>query len=178
MNKNSAVLTRVYVPPLLLMVAASSLGVVEFAVVMGMVAVAAVYYGPIEGLYYLDFGWHNLAMVLAIILGFFLSFAIGCFTSILNALARDTWLTMRYALSFWMLATPIVYPMQAIPEQYRSIAYLNPLAPIIEVFRWGVLHYGTVHWGFVAVAAGEILVLLLVGIWFFGKQQNRFFDHM
>jgi homopolymeric O-antigen transport system permease protein len=178
MQKNAAVLSHVYVSPLLLMVASVSLGLVEFVIVMGVVAVAAVYYGPIAGLYYLDFGWHNLAIAPALILAFLLAVAIGCFTSILNALARDTWLTLRYVLSFWMLVTPIVYPMQVIPEQYRWIAYVNPLAPIVELFRWGVLHYETVQWEFVALAAGEILVLLMLGIWFFGKQQNRLFDHM
>jgi lipopolysaccharide transport system permease protein len=178
MNRNRAVLSRVYVPGLLLMVATVSLGLVEFVVVMGIVAAAAVYYGPIEGLYYLNFGWHTLAVIPAIMLGFFLALAIGCFTSILNALAQDTWLTLRYVLTVWMLATPIVYPVQLIPKQYHWIVYLNPLAPVVELFRWGVLRYGIVPWEFVALAAGEILLLLLLGIWFFGKQQNRLFDHM
>ena len=178
MNKNRAVLSRIYVSPLLLMVAAVSLGLAEFVIVMGLVAAAAVYYGPIAGLYYLAFGWHNLAIVPALIFGFLLSLAIGCFTSILNALAQDTWLTLRYVLTFWMLATPVIYPVHVIPEQYHWIVYLNPLASVVELFRWGVLHYGTVRWGFAAVAAGEILVLLLLGLWFFGKQQNRLFDHM
>ena len=178
MNKNRAVLSRIYVSPLLLMVAAVSLGLAEFVIVMGLVAAAAVYYGPIAGLYYLDFGWHNLAIVPALIFGFLLALGIGCFTSILNALIPDTWLTMRYALGFWMVATPIVYPVDIIPEQYRWLVYLNPLASTVELFRWGVLGYGTVRWEFVGLAVVELLVLLYLGLWFFGKQLNRLFDHM
>lgn len=177
MIKNRAVLKRVYVPALLLLIASASPALFEFAVVLALVAITAIYYA-IQGIYFIDFGLHTLTTIPALLMGLLLAIAVGCFTSILNAVARDTGLAMRYVLGFWMLVTPIVYPMEIIPEQYRWIAYLNPLAPVVELFRWGVLAYGTVQWQYVGLAAAEILLLLLLGIWFFGKQQNRLFDHM
>ena len=178
MNKNRHILRRLYVPALLLLLASISPALIEFLVVMTVVAAAAIYFGPVEGVYYVTFGWSNLAVIPAIALCLLLAIAIGCFTSILNALARDTWLTMRYVMSGWMLATPIVYPIDVIPEAYHWIVYLNPMAPIVELFRWGILGIGTVSWQYVGLATAETLLLLMLGLWFFGKQQNRLFDHI
>jgi lipopolysaccharide transport system permease protein len=177
MGKNRGILRRVYVPPLLLLLAAASPALFEFLVVLVLIAGVAIY-NAIRGIYYIDLGWHTLAAVPALVMCLSLALAVGCFTSILNAMARDAWLTMRYLLGFWMLATPVVYPIDVIPEQYRWLAYLNPLAPTVELFRWAVLHYGTVRWEYVGLATAEIFALLMLGIWFFGKQLNRFFDHM
>jgi lipopolysaccharide transport system permease protein len=176
MNKNRAILKRMYVPPLLLLIAAASPALFEFLVVAALVTLTGIYYA-VQGVYFVDFGWHTLAVIPALAMCLLVAVAVGCFTSILNALARDTWLTMRYVLGFWMLATPVVYPMDIFPEQYRWIVYLNPLTPAVELFRWGVLEYGTVRWEYVGLSLAEIFFFLLLGLWFFGKQQNRLFDH-
>ena len=176
-GRNRVILKRVYVPPLLLLLASASPAVFEFLVVLVLAAATAIFYA-IQGTFYVQFGWHTLAAIPALAMCGLMALAVGCFTSILNALARDTWLTMRYVLGLWMLATPVVYPLEVIPESYRWLAYLNPLAAPIELFRWAMLGYGTVRWEFVVLAAVQILLILLVGLWFFGKQQNRLFDHM
>lgn len=178
MNSSRSLLRRTYVPALLLLVTTFSPGVFEFLIVSLVAGALAFYYGPIQGVFYLSFGWHILAVAPAMILTVLLAVAVSCFTAILNAFARDTWLTMRYVISGWMLATPILYPLSVIPENYRWIAYLNPLAPIVELFRWAVLGYGGPNWPYVGLATIEIGVLLLLGLWFFAKQHIRLFDHM
>jgi lipopolysaccharide transport system permease protein len=175
--KNRTTLKRVYVPPLLLLIASASPALFEFLIVAAVATLTAIYYA-VQGIYYVHFGWHTLAVIPALAMCVLVAVAVGCFTSILNAFARDTWLTMRYAMGFWMLATPVVYPVDILPEQYRWIVYLNPLAPALELFRWGVLEYGSVNWESVGLALAEIFVFLLLGLRFFGKQQNRIFDHM
>ena len=177
MTKNRAILRRMYVPALLLLLTSAAPALFEFLVVLGLVIGLAGYYA-ITGVYVVGVGLHTLVTIPAVLMCVLLALAIGCFTSILNALVPDTWLTMRYTLGFWMVATPIVYPADIIPEQYRWLVYLNPLAPTVELFRWGVLDYGTVRWEFVGLAVVETLVLLYLGLWFFGKQLNRLFDHM
>jgi lipopolysaccharide transport system permease protein len=175
-NAGRAVFERVYVPALLLLVAAMSPGLFQFVVVFALVVASAIYYA-IACVYIAPVGWHLLALAPAMLMAVLLAIGLSCITAILNALARDTWLTLRYVLSAWMLATPIVYPMSVIPAKYQWIIYLNPLTPTVELFRWGLLDYGTVHWPYVAVACVQILILLLAGIWFFAKQQDRLFDH-
>jgi lipopolysaccharide transport system permease protein len=176
-NAGRAVFERIYAPALLVLVAGMSPGLFQFVIVFALVVVAAIYFGPIAGIYALPVGWHFLALAPAMLMAVLLAIGLSCFTAILNALARDTWLTLRYVLSAWMLATPIVYPISVIPAEYQWIIYLNPLTPTVELFRWALLGYGTVHWPYVAVACVQILILLLAGIWFFAKQQDRLFDH-
>jgi lipopolysaccharide transport system permease protein len=176
-NAGRVIFERVYAPALLLLVAGMSPGLFQFTVVLVLTVLAAIYYGPIMGVYFVPVGWHLAALPAAMLMAVLLAVALACFTAILNAFARDTWLTLRYVLSAWMLATPIVYPVDVIPAHYRWIIYLNPLTPTVDLFRWAVLGYGTVRWPFVTLACVEILLLLLGGIWFFAKQQNRLFDH-
>lgn len=178
MNTNRGLLRTVYVPALMLVMAMASPGVFQMLIALSIAGIVAIYYGPVTGEYYVPFGLHMLAVFPATVMILALALAVGSFTSILNAYARDTWLTLRYALSGLMVATPIVYPITIIPENYRWIAYLNPLVSPVELFRWALLGYGQVQWHYVGVSAALTLVLLTCGLWFFAKQQNRLFDHM
>lgn len=178
LGRGRAILQRVYFPALLLVVAGISPGLFQFLVVMCLVAGMVIYYGPIEGTYYLDSGWHTLAVMPSVLMIILLALAVSCFTAILNVFASDTWLTMRYSLAGWMLATPVVYPIDVIPEAYRWIAYLNPATVPVELFRLGLLGYGGVPLPYLALSVAEILILLICGIWFFARMQARIFDHM
>jgi lipopolysaccharide transport system permease protein len=177
MLKCRAVLQLVYVPPLMLAITAIGPAVFQFAVVLALVVVVVAYYA-FEGSFYVVLGLHTLAMIPAVCLTLLLAIAVGCFTSFLNVIARDTQLSLRYVLSGWMFATPIFYPIDAIPEQYQWIIYLNPMTSVVELFRWAVLGYGTVHWHFLGLATVDTLSLLILGLWFFTHQQSRLFDHL
>jgi lipopolysaccharide transport system permease protein len=171
-----SLLKRVYVPPLVLMAAAVSPALFQFLVVLVLVIVLALYYGPIAGVFYVNLGWHVLLIFPAMVLSILLAFGLSCVTSVLNLIARDTWLTLRYILSGWMLLTPIFYPLSIIPSSFRWIAYLNPLTPIVELYRVALLGHDAVPWAYVVLAAAQTLAVLLAGIWFFVKQRDRIFD--
>jgi lipopolysaccharide transport system permease protein len=177
-SSSRGLLRVVYVPALLLMVAMVSPGVFQMLIVLALAGAVAVYYGPLMNVFHVPLGWQLLAVVPAILIILALAIAISCFTSILNTFARDTWLTIRYAMSGLMVATPIVYPVTVIPEQYRWIAYLNPLTAPVDLFRWAVVGYGYIPWPFIGVSALETAILLFCGLWFFARQHNRLFDHM
>jgi lipopolysaccharide transport system permease protein len=178
MNSNRKLLHTVYVPPLMLLIASIAPGVFQLLVVLGVTVLVAIYYGPVMGVYYGPFGWQVLAVVPAMLLILILAIAVSCFTSILNAFARDTWLTLRFILGGWMLATPIVYPVSIIPEPYRWLVYLNPLTAPVELFRWALIGYGHVPWHYLGLSAAVILIVLYFGLWFFARLQNRLFDHI
>jgi lipopolysaccharide transport system permease protein len=178
LNSSRGLLRVVYVPALLLMIAMISPAVFQMLVVLGLVGGTAIYYGPVMHVYDVPLGWHMLAAFPAMLIILALAIGVACFTSILNTFARDTWLTLRYSLSAVMIATPIVYPVTVIPEKYRWLAYLNPLTAPIDLFRWAVVGYGQVPWYYIGVSVVEAFALLIFGIWFFARQQNRLFDHM
>jgi lipopolysaccharide transport system permease protein len=173
-----AVMQQVYVPALVLLIAASAPGFCEAAVVLVVAAVAAIYFGPIQGSFYIPIGLPLLGVIPAVALTFMLVLALGCFTSFLNAVARDTQLIQRYMLGGWMLVTPVLYPIDVIPESHHWIFYLNPMTAVMELYRWSLLGYGTLHWQYLLLATVETSALLLIGLWFFSRQQNRLFDHM
>jgi lipopolysaccharide transport system permease protein len=178
LNSSRALLRVFYVPALLLMVAMVSPAVFQMLIVLGLVAGTAIYYGPVMHIYDIPLGWHMLAAFPAMLMILALAVGVACFTSILNTFAHDTWLTLRYSLSAVMIATPIVYPVEVIPEKYRWLAYLNPLTAPVDLFRWAVVGYGQVPWYYIGVSMIEAFALLICGIWFFARQQNRLFDHM
>ena len=178
LNAHRGLIRRLYIPPLLLLCASLSPAIVQFLVVFAILAVLAIYYGPIIGTFYIPFGWHLLGIVPALLLIVLLVIAVGCFTCILFNLRQDTRLVLRYALSGWMLVTPIIYPPEIIPESHRWLLYLNPLTPLVELFRFAVLGYGTIHIASLCLAGAVILVMLVIGATIFTKMQNRLFDHI
>lgn len=173
-----SLMRRIYIPVYLLLCASISPAFVQFLVLTTILAALAVYYGPIAGIYYVPFGWHLLAIVPTILLLVLAAIGVSCFTAILYAMRRDTLLMLRYVLVGWMLATPVIYPAEIIPESHRWMLYLNPLTPVIELFRWALLGYGTLNLSSLAIAVAVILALVLLGGMFFSKLQNRIFDHM
>ncbi len=177
-NKHRGLLRRIYVPSFLLLCADTSVAVVQSFVLMGILAVLTVYYGPITGVYYVPIGWHFLAVVPALLLIELLTIGFSCFTSILYVLRRDTYIGMRYLMGAWMLVTPVIYPASIVPESHRWMLYLNPMTPLIELFRWGLLGYGTLNLPALALAVVTVLLLVLLGGMFFSKLQNRLYDHM
>jgi len=169
---------RIYIPVFLLLGASISPAVVQFLVLTILLALLAVYYGPIAGIYYVPFGWHLLAVVPATLLIVLAAMGLSFFTSILYTMRRDTLLILRYVLAVWMMLTPVIYPAEIVPESHRWILYLNPLTPVIELFRWALLGYGTINLPALGLAVAMIFFILLLGGMFFSKLQNRLFDHM
>jgi len=178
LSMHRGLMRRVYIPAFLLLGASLSPAIVQFLVFMGIFALLAIFYGPITGTFYISFGWHLLAVAPAILLVFLLIMAVGCFTCVLVNIRRDTGLVVKYVLSGWMLITPALYPPELIPESNRWLLYLNPLTPPLEVFRFGLFGYGTVHTPSLCLAVAVTFFMLLIGGAIFFRLQNRLFDHV
>ena len=75
-----------------------------------------------------------------------------------------------------MYACPIFYPLSTLPEQWRFWAGLNPVAPIIELFRFSYLGSGSIDLSMLAISFVEISVILLLGIIMFNRTERTFLD--
>jgi lipopolysaccharide transport system permease protein len=75
-----------------------------------------------------------------------------------------------------MYASPIAYPVSQVPEKWQTLYFLNPLAGLIEAFRWSLLGSGTLHVGWVLYGAGMSVALFVVGIVTFKRMERRFAD--
>ena len=76
----------------------------------------------------------------------------------------------------WMFASPVLYPASLVPESMRFYYGLNPMAGVIEGFRWAVLGKAAPDWGMVGVSLGVVAVLLVGGVMFFRRVERTFAD--
>jgi lipopolysaccharide transport system permease protein len=100
----------------------------------------------------------------------------GIIVSSLTTKYRDLTQLVGFGVQLWMYATPVVYPSSIIPEKYQWLMALNPMAPIIEAFRYALLGVGTVDVGSIATSAVTTLVLLFVGVVLFSRIEKSFMD--
>jgi lipopolysaccharide transport system permease protein len=160
MVENQRVITKVYFPRLLLPIAAVISGLVDLAIAFIPLLGMAIFYGvsPSPRL---------LLIPLFALMALTAALGIGLWLSALNALYRDVRYALPFLIQLWMFASPVVYPVSIIPAQWRWLYNLNPLAGIIEGFRWAVVGQGTPPDLNLLVSLAVIAILLLSGLSFF-----------
>jgi lipopolysaccharide transport system permease protein len=102
--------------------------------------------------------------------------AAGLWLSALNVQFRDVKHTIPFLTQFWMFATPVVYPTSLIPEKWRMWYGLNPMAGVVDGFRWAILGRAGKPSPMIWVSAGAVAVLLVGGYLYFRKMETSFAD--
>lgn len=175
---NRSFLGKMYFPRMILPAATMAPAYLYFVIMIVMLAATFVYYYVQEGKLYLapasQIGWAVAAVIDAVVL----AFAIGLFTSVLNAEYRDVRFTLRYVLDFWSLLTPIIYPVTAVPEQWRWLVYVNPMTSVVQAFKWGVLGVEPVNPVSFVISTITIAGVLLLGVWYFGRAEGQAVDRI
>jgi lipopolysaccharide transport system permease protein len=165
------VVRQLGLPPMLPVITNVALVLIELIVSLVILyAIGLVYYCRRGEMYLALSGAVPLAL-LWIAATTLLATGVGFVTAVLDDFAPDIRILVPYLVSFWMLLTPVIYPLQAIDVKYRWLAWLNPMTPIVEGFRRSVLGVGHVD-GFSllwAVAAGASVFMM--GAWFFVRAQ-------
>jgi lipopolysaccharide transport system permease protein len=96
----------------------------------------------------------------------------------MNAQYRDVRFTLSMVLGFWALLTPVMYPLSAVPAKYLWIVYLNPLAGIVQAFKWGVLGIETLSARVLAVDVLVVALVLASGLWYFARAEGDAVDRI
>ena len=105
-----------------------------------------------------------------------ISLGAGLIFSSLTTKYKDLTFLLTFAIQLLMYATPVIYPLTAIPEKYKTYVLLNPLSSVIETFRYGYLGTGTFSWGALGYSTIFMVILLLVGITIFNRVERSFMD--
>ena len=106
-----------------------------------------------------------------------LTSGLGYFTAALTVFLRDIPQTLHVVLNLWFYLTPIVYPVNTIPEAFQNwIFWLNPLAALAEVYRDAILVGQIQHWGEWAIAGVVASIVFLGGLWSYRKLRPGFAD--
>lgn len=169
MVENQRVITKVYFPRLLLPVAAVTSGLVDlafgFIVFVGML----LYYRIVPGA-------AILLMPLFLLLTVLTALGVGVWLSALNAIYRDVRYVVPFLIQFWLFASPVAYPSSLVPERWRWLYGLNPMAGVVEGFRWSLTGHGPAPTLLLGVSAGMVLVLLAAGVIYFQKTEGTIAD--
>jgi lipopolysaccharide transport system permease protein len=105
-----------------------------------------------------------------------LGLGFGILISSLTTKYRDLSFAVTFGVQLWMYATPIVYPMSQIPERWQWLFALNPMAAIIEAFRYAFLGAGSIKPLFLGISLAVTLVVLGIGIVLFRRIEKTFMD--
>src|SRR5271169_468834 len=168
---NRQVITKVYFPRLVLPLAAVCSPLIDFCI--GLIVMIALT---------LSFGIRPPVTVLLLpvlfVLAVFTAVAVGLWTSALNALYRDVTSVIPFAVQFWMLASPVAYPSSLVPERWRWFYGLNPMAGVIDGFRWALTGRGQPPGPMMLVSAAMVVILLFGGLVFFQRMEGTVADRV
>jgi len=162
-------ITKVYFPRLIIPIAAAVASIVDFAIAFVILLGMMIWFGIAPT-------WGMLALPLFLLLTLVTALSVGLWLSALNVRYRDVGYIIPFLTQFWMYASPVVYPVSLVPEKWRLLYSLNPMAGVIEGFRWALLGKGTPDFGVIAVSGGVVMALLLGGIVYFGRTEQTFAD--
>jgi len=166
---SSNLITKVYFPRLIVPLAAVLSGVVDFAVSFAVLLVMMFFFGIVPTL---NFLWLPLLLLLA----FIASLGIGLWFSALNVEFRDVRYLITFVTQLWLFATPIAYPSSMLPQPWRTLYGLNPMAGVVEGFRWALLGTNTAPGPIIAVSSTVAIIILLTGAFYFRRMERTFAD--
>jgi lipopolysaccharide transport system permease protein len=166
---NQALIRKVYFPRLVIPIATVASIVVDFAIAFAALLVMMAFYGlPIP----LQAVWLPAFVVLAIAA----TIGVGLWLSALNVLYRDVQHVVPFLVQTWLFATPIVYPSSLIPEPWHTVYGLNPMAGVVDGFRWALLGSGTAPGPMLLVSMLSALTLLVTSFFVFRRIERLFAD--
>jgi lipopolysaccharide transport system permease protein len=160
---------KVYFPRLALPIATIVAGIVDFGlaflVLMGMM----VYYGMVPTA---NVVWLPLFLLLA----FATSLGVSLWLSAANVLFRDVRYLVPFLTQLWLFMTPIAYPSSLLPEPWRTLYGINPMAGVVEGFRWALLGSTSAPGPMIAVSVVIALFLVASGAYYFRRMEKTFAD--
>lgn len=166
---NAGLISKIYFPRLILPLSGILSPIVDFAIAFVILGGMMVWYRVLPT-------WGVLALPLFLSLALLTALAVGLWLSALNVRYRDVGHTIPFFIQAWMFASPIAYPVSLVPEKWRLLYSLNPMAGVIEGFRWALLGKDSPDFGVIAASAVMVFALLIPGIWYFKYTERTFAD--
>jgi lipopolysaccharide transport system permease protein len=173
-SSNSLVLdermiTKVYFPRLIIPMSSVMAGLLDFVIAFVVLVGMMLFYGitPTGAIWTLP---------LFVLLAAATALGVGLWLSALNVQYRDVRYAVPFLIQFWLFATPIAYPSSLVPERWRAIFGLNPMAGVVEGFRWALLGDGQTPGLLLIVSLLTTTVLLVSGLYYFRRMENTFAD--
>jgi lipopolysaccharide transport system permease protein len=161
--------TKVYFPRVIMPAATTFAGLLDFAIGFVVLLVMTAYYriGPSPQV---------LLVVPLVLLAVATALGVVVWLSALNVEYRDVRYLTPFLVQLWLFATPVAYPSSLVTGPWRIIFGINPMAGVVEGFRWALLGTSSAPGAMLLVSTGAALVLLATGLLYFQRVEGRFAD--
>lgn len=160
---------KVYFPRLVVPLSSVLAGLVDFGISFGVLLCLMVYYHIVPT-------WAVALLPLFIVLALAAALSVGLWLSALNVEFRDVRYTIPFLTQFWLFATPVAYPSSLVPARWRPLLGLNPMAGVVDGFRWALLGQTGAPGPLLWVSIGAVVVLLFGGLMYFRRMESTFAD--
>ena len=173
-TSNAAILGKVYFPRLVMPISTVLSQLISFAVQFLFFLLFLIYYIA-TGANVHPNGWILLTPVLLLHLAL-LSLGVGIIISALTTKYRDLAMVVSFGVQLWMYATPVAYDLTLIPDQFLGLYMLNPVTPVITMFRYAFLGVGEPPLVAYGISWIVTLAVLLLGVMLFNRVEKTFMD--
>jgi len=171
---NAGIFGKVYFPRLIMPLSKVISGLIKFGIQFGLFLLVYFYF-----LFHTESIHPNISLLLVpylILIMALLGLGFGIIFTSLTTKYRDLNFLISFGVQLLMYATPVIYPVSAIPEKYKLYILANPMTPIIEAFKHAFLGTGYLNASGLLYATAFTLVTLLIGVIIFNKTEQNFID--
>ena len=166
---NERLITKVYFPRLVVPISAVLGGLLDFAIAFVILLLMMAYYGVRPT-------WAIVTLPAFLLLAMLTALGVGLWLSALNVKYRDVRYTITFLIQFWLFATPVAYSASIVPARWRALYGLNPMAGVVEGFRWALLGKSTGPGALQAVSVTVVILILIGGLYYFRRMEAEFAD--
>jgi lipopolysaccharide transport system permease protein len=161
--------TKVYFPRILMPAASVLGGLFDFAIAFAVLLGMTFYYGIVPSP-------EVLLLVPLLLLAVATAFGATLWFSALNVKYRDIQYAVPFLAQVWLFSTPVAYSSNIFPEPWRTVLGLNPMAGVVEGFRWALLGTSPAPGLLVLASIGAALLFLVSGLFYFRRAEHGFAD--
>lgn len=165
---NANLITKVYFPRMFIPAASVGAGLIDLGVAFLLLIVLGFYYGVALTL-------NILALPLFVLMMALLALGVGLLSAAVTVKYRDLRHALPFIIQLWMFASPVIYPTSIVPEKWKWLLLINPVAGIIEGFRASLTGL-PFDWLHVSISGAMTLVLLACSVYTFRRFEHTFAD--
>jgi lipopolysaccharide transport system permease protein len=171
---NAGIFGKVYFPRLVSPISVIISSMVQLGIQFLLLISIMIYYS-ITG-YDIQINGYIFYLPLLIITLALMGLGFGIIFSALTTKYRDLSNLMGFGVQLWMYITPVIYPSSVVPEKYKIFVFINPVAPLVEAFKYGLIGAGEFNPGRLLYSVVFTIILLFIGVILFNRTEQNFMD--
>lgn len=166
---NAGMIKKIYFPRLIFPLSSMVTAAIDFAIQFAFLLLMIFYFG-------LSLSWKILWLPFLLLLAMVTALGVGLWLSALNVKYRDIRQVLGFIVQIWFFATPITYASSLLPEPWKTVYGLNPMAGVVEGFRWALLATDTQPGPMIVISIFAALALFVSGLFYFKRMETTFAD--